>query len=103
MFHVSCETASSDRGFRNVTGICRSSVSSCSQKAEIFVVLLCRQFKSGRPIRNMVKCQRAQYDLILYVIGVGVSWWECAYRVSFHGNMCRYGAWCCAVSDGGTC
>jgi len=33
----------------------------------------------------MVKCQRAQYDLISYVICVGVSWWELADRVSFHG------------------
>jgi hypothetical protein len=50
----------------------------------------------------MVKCQRAQYDLFLYVIGVGGSWWEFADRVSFHGNTCRYGAWCCAFGDGGT-
>lgn len=73
-FHVSCETASSDRGFHSVTGIRRSSVSLCSQKGETFVVLLCRQFKNGRPIRNMVKCGKAQYDLILYVIGVDISW-----------------------------
>lgn len=72
-FHVSCETASSDRGSHNVTGIRRSSVSSYSQKGETFVVLLYRQFKNGRPIRNMVKCRRVQYDLILCVIGVGGS------------------------------
>jgi len=48
----------------------------------------------------MVKCQRARYDLILCVIGVGVG--GSLRIVSFHGNMCRYGAWCCAFSDGGT-
>jgi hypothetical protein len=74
---------SSDRRFLSVTRIRRSSVSSYRQKDETFVVLLCRQFKNGRPIRNMVKCRRAQYDLILYVIGVGISWWEFADRVSF--------------------
>ena len=74
---------------------------SCSQKGETYVVLLYRQFKNGRPVRNVVKCQRAQYDLILYVIGVDVSWWEFVDLVSFHGNKRRYGAWCCAFSDGG--
>jgi hypothetical protein len=46
---------------------------SCSQKGETFVVLLYRQFKSGRSIRNTVKCERAQYDLILCVICAGVG------------------------------
>jgi hypothetical protein len=47
--------------------------------------------KNGRPVRNMVKCQIVQYDSILDIIGIGVSW-ECKDHVSFHGNRRRYGA-----------
>ena len=46
--------------------------------------------KNGSPIRNMVKCQTAQYDLILHVIGVGVG---ASLRIVCHfTETCRFGA-----------